>query len=90
MLTIISFTNQCVANCINYYNSLSWWGRVRVKGEFTLTQTLSLRGRGYYNKRLVKRAGANASQYAFIAARLPGVAYPPAVLYHMDMELIYL
>jgi len=24
-----------------------------------------------------------------MAARLPGVAYPPAVLYHIDVELIY-
>jgi len=40
--------------------------------------------------KLAKRAGADASQYAPVAARLAGVAYPPAMFYHMDMELIYL
>jgi hypothetical protein len=40
--------------------------------------------------KLVKRAGANASQYASVAAGLASVAYPPAMLYHMDMELVYL
>jgi hypothetical protein len=28
--------------------SLPWWERVRERGKFTLTQTLSLRGRGFY------------------------------------------
>ncbi len=40
--------------------------------------------------KLVKRAGASAPQYAHIAARLLGAAYPSAMLYHVDVELIYL
>ena len=67
---------------------------VRLRVKFTLTQTLSRQGRGFYTElsgdsRLVKRAGAGASQYAPVAARLASAAYPPAMLYHMDMELIY-
>ena len=30
------------------------------------------------------------TQYAAVAAGLAGVAYPSAMLYHMDVELIYL
>ena len=69
--------------------------REHLRVKLTLTQTLSLRGRGFIRNcaegyKLAKRAGADASQYAPVAAGLPGVAYPPAMLYHMDMELIYL
>jgi hypothetical protein len=69
--------------------------RVLLRVKFTLTQTLSHRGRGLIRNyardyKLAKRAGADASQYALIAARLPSAAYLPAMLYHMNMKLIYL
>ena len=39
---------------------------------------------------LAERARTDPFQYARAAGRLASVADPPAMLYHMDVELIYL